>query len=353
MTPVVDVIVVLWNHARFVEFMMDGLARVEYPREALTVHIVDNASTDGGIEKVKTYLAAHADVLPKTLIYEPGRNLGFAGGNNLIMRDSHADYVYLCNPDASFERDTLKEAVATAESNPRAGSIQSLQVLAEDPSRICSAGNRIHFVGFGYCDGYRDAVDQAPKEITPIAYASGASVLYRMSALEVGCFDEELFAYHEDLDLGWRLLIAGWDNLLAPKSVIRHHFEFSRSITKWYWMERNRGIVLLTLYRAWTLVLLTPAILAIEIATWLFALKGGWVKEKARADAWFFRGSSWRYLLKKRREVAKTRRATRGDREILKLFVSDIAHQEIENGFMTRVANPLMRAYFVVLKTIS
>jgi len=360
-TPSIDVIVVLYNHARFVEFMMEGLVRIAYPREAMTVHIVDNASTDGSIDAVKAFIAAHEHRLPKTLIYEPGKNLGFSGGNNLIMRGSKADYVYLCNPDAAFEADTLAEAVAVAESHSNAASVQSMLVLAQDTSKINSIGNNIHFAGFGYCHGNGDPIASAPNDVRQTSYASGAGALYRVSALHrVGIFDEELFAYHEDLDLGWRFLIGGFDNVLAPKSILYHHFEFSRSISKWYLMERNRGIVLFALYRIPTLILLLPGILAIEIATWLFALKGGWVREKAKADAWFFRASSWRYIAKKRREVAGTRgkgqgsevREGRRDGEILKRFVPVIAHQEIENGFINNVANPLMRVYFFIAKAI-
>jgi len=331
--------------------MMEGLLRVDYPRDALTIHIVDNASSDGSIDAVKAFIAKHETSLPKILIYEPGKNLGFAGGNNLILRNSTADYAYLCNPDASFEVDTLKEAIAVAESHPNAASVQSIQVLAQDTSKLSSIGNDIHFTGFGYCRGFKDSTATMPIEVRPIAYSSGASALYRMSVLKaIGDFDEDLFIYHEDLDLGWRMMIAGYDNLLAPKSILYHHFEFSRSIAKWYWMERNRGIVVFTLYRIPTIILLLPGLIAIEIATWLFALKGGWVKEKSRAVAWFFKGSSWRYLSKKRHEVAKLRR--RGDLEILKRFVSIIAHQEAESGFVTAIANPLMRAYFAVVKAI-
>ena len=350
-TPTIDVIVVTWNHARFVEFMMEGLCRVEYPRDALTVHIVDNASADGSIDAVKAFIAQHEGRLPKTLIYESGKNLGFSGGNNLIMAHSTADYVYLCNPDASFEVDTLKEVIAVAESHPNAASVQSMLVLAQDTTKLNSVGNDIQFAGFGYCRGNMDPIANAPTEVRPISYASGAGTLYRMSALRtIGLFDDELFAYHEDLDLGWRMMIAGYDNLIAPKSILYHHYEFPRTISKWYLMERNRGIVLLTLYQIPTLVLLLPGLIAIELATWLFAIKGGWADKKWRAVSWFFKGSSWRYISKKRHEVAKLRR--RGDREILKRFVAVIAHQEVENGFVTAVANPLMRAYITIVRAI-
>lgn len=348
--PTVDVVVVLWNHQRFVAPLMEGLRVVAYPHDALNVHIVDNASADGSADAVRAFMAAHPDLPPVTL-HEPGSNLGFSGGNNLIMKDSAADYVFLLNPDAIFEEGTLREAVAVAEAHPHAGSVQPLLVLAQDPGRINSTGNDIHFAGHGYCRGYKDPVSAAPTDVKPIAYASGAGVLYRMEALrKVGLFDETLFAYHEDLDLGWRLMLAGYDNLLAPNSILQHHYEFSRSVKKWYWMERNRYIVLCKNERFGTLLLTLPALIIIELMTWLFAIRGGWVAEKWRATAWFFKPSSWTYLERAHEQIRALR--VRKDRDILKLFVSRITYQEVSNPFITYVANPLMGAYFAVLKAL-
>jgi GT2 family glycosyltransferase len=350
-TPTVDVIVVLWKSRAYLETLFESLCAVEYPRDALTVHVVDNASPDECGAFVKQLLANPPVNLPKVILHEPGANLGFAGGNNLAMRTSTSDYCYLLNPDAAFEPAALREAVKAAESHPRAGSVQSLLVLGQDPQTINSVGNDIHFAAFGYSGGYKLPVSKAPQEVTQIAYASGAGVLYRNNALrEAGLFDETLFAYHEDLDLGWRLLIAGFENILAPASTVRHSYEFSRSMSKWYWMERNRWAVYLKDYRCGTIILTLPAMVVIEIAIWLFAIKGGWAKEKWRAVIWFFKPSTWAYLIRERRRVQRTRKVS--DRKILKRFVSSIAFQDVESGFMLKVANPLMKVYFGLLKLL-
>ncbi len=349
--PTVDAIVVTWNARPYLEELVRGLCIVDYPHDAFTVHIVDNASADGSADYVKSVLADPPQNLPKVVLHEPGSNTGFAGGNNLVMRASQADYCYLLNHDAAFEPGTLKEAVAVAEAHPKAGSVQSLLVLMQDPETINSTGNDIHFGAFGYCRGYKRPVSEAPREVQPIAYASGAGVLYRNSVLrQVGLLDETLFAYHEDLDLGWRMMIAGYDNLLAPQSVLRHRYEFSRSVRKWYWMERNRWAVYLMNYRLGTILLTLPAMFVIEIATWLFAIRGGWAKEKGRATVWFFKPSTWAYIVRTRRQTQRLRK--RSDREILKRFVSSIAYQDVESPFMLKVANPLMATYFAALKTI-
>jgi len=347
----IHVVVVLWKSREFIDELFRGLELVEYPRDQFVVHIVDNQSPDGAGEYVRQKIAGASPNLPRVILHEPGSNTGFAGGNNLIMRRDEADCYYLLNHDAAFEPGTLREAVLVAESHPNAGSIQSLLVLMQDVNVINSTGNAIHFAGFGYCDGYLRPVAESPADVRPIGYASGAGVLYRAEALKrVGLFDETLFAYHEDLDLGWRLTLAGYDNLLAPKSVLRHKYEFSRSISKWYWMERNRGIVMLVNYRLPTIFLILPALFGIEIATWLFAFRGGWWKEKWGASVWFLKPSSWKYLFAARKRVQKLR--TRSDREILKRFVATIEHQDSRNFIVEKIANPLLRVYFSILKTL-
>jgi GT2 family glycosyltransferase len=349
-TPTIDVVTVPWNHKKFMEPLFQGLQRVDYPPEAWTMHFVDNASADGTADEIRRLMTS-MDGLPRIVLHEPGKNLGFSGGNNLVMRDSKADYLFLLNPDAIFEKETLKEVVAVAEAHQNAGTVQPILVLAQNPNEINSIGNDIHFAGFGYCRGYHQPVSSAPKEVTMIGYPSGAGVLIRRSVMEkIGLLDETLFAFHEDTDFGWRVMLAGFDNILAPKSILRHHYEFSRSIAKWFWIERNRWIIMLTNYRIGTLLLTMPALIAIEIATWLFAMKGGWTKEKWKAVSWFLKASSWKDVARMRRDRQQIR--TRSDREILKRFVSDITYQEVTNGFMERVANPLMRLYFMILKVL-
>jgi GT2 family glycosyltransferase len=229
--------------------------------------------------------------------------------------------------------------------------VQSLLVLQQDPDVINSVGNAIHFLGFGYCAGYHKKRADAPTSVTDIAYASGAGVLLRNAALKhVGLFDETLFAYHEDLDLGWRMMLAGFRNVLAPKSVVRHRYDFSRSISKWYLMERNRVLVVLKNYRWPTLIVLAPQFVALDIVLFLFAILGGWWKEKLRAMAWMFRPSTWSYIIRSRRSVSRTRRVP--DRVILGMFSPVIAYQEFENPFIKAVANPLMRLSLAIVRLI-
>jgi GT2 family glycosyltransferase len=340
--PTVDVIVVLWHSRQYLSDLFDGLERLDYPREKWAIHVVDNSPGDGSLAEARRLAMERSGRLPEVVFHEPGSNTGFAGGNNLAIRkamERNRDYVYLLNHDAAFESGALKEAVAVAETDKNIGSVQSLLVLMQSPDEVNSRGNAIQFLGFGYCAGYHEKRDAISLDLSRIAYASGAGVLYPLRVLkEVGLFDETLFAYHEDLDLGWRLLIAGYRNLLAPKSVVRHKYEFSRSITKWYWMERNRLIVVYKNYRLPTIILLLPILIATEFAILAFAISGGWWKEKLRAMVWFLRPSSWIYLIRSRREISRSRKIP--DSIVLSHFTPFIAYQELEKDIVKQFANP-------------
>ena len=354
MTPFVDVIVVLYHSASYLEALFNGLARADYERDRWVVHFVDNSPGDGSLDEAKKQLARRAGSLPTVIIHEPGENTGFSRGNNLAWRESISqghEYVYLLNPDAEFESSTLSAAVAVAEADKNIGSVQSLLVLQQNPEEVNSSGNAIHFLGFGYCGGYHEQRKDVPAEVKMIAYGSGAGILYRNSeAREIGLLDETLFMYHEDLDLGWRMMLAGYHNVMAPQSILRHRYEFSRSIQKWYWMERNRWVVVLKNYAWPTVVLLLPMLCVADVALLAFAVKGGWWREKLRAMAWFFRLQTWIYIWRGRRDVAKIRKVP--DSLILRRLTPLIAYQEFEHDLVNKIANPFWKLSFAWLKFI-
>ncbi|MGD0835666.1 MAG: glycosyltransferase family 2 protein [Polyangia bacterium] len=352
--PRIAIITVIYRCASYLPGFMQSLAEVDYPRDRLELHLVDNGPGDGSLEVARTAAASLATRLPQVVIHEPGRNLGFAAGNNLALRAAIAagfDYCYLLNPDATFEAAALAEAVRVAGQSERVGSVQSLLVLGDRPEVVNTSGNHIHFLGFGYVGGYqtlRQDVALAPRDIT---FSSGACMLVPSAILqEVGLFDETLWLYHEDLDLGWRMRIAGYRNLLAPASVCRHFYEFSRSAGKWYWMERNRWIVLLKNYRLATILLLLPALLAADAGLLLMAARGGWLGSKLRALAWFMRPAAWAHVRRGRRAVAQLRKVP--DRDLLQSFTATIDFPEFRGALVTGVVEPLWKLMLAILRML-
>lgn len=353
--PAVDVVVLLFKNAKFMPALFSGFASSDYPRDKVTIHLVDNGPQDGSLVEARNQIEKYKDSLPQIIVHEPGKNTGFTGGNNVVMRELLAcpgDYIYLLNGDATFEPSALKEAVEVAESDSRIGSVQSLLVLQQNPDEINSEGNALHYLGFGYCIGYHKKRSAAPTEVTDIAYPSGAGVLLRNSVLhKVGLFDEALIAYHEDLDLGWRIRLAGYRNVLAPRSVVRHYYEFSRmSVAKWYLMERNRMLVMLKNYKIATLVWLFPQLVASDAALLIFAVANGWWKDKLRVYGYMLKPSTWKYVGEERRKVNGFRKVK--DKKILELTVPTIAYQDVESWPVKVFLNPVGRALHWLTKIV-
>ncbi len=352
--PRIAVVTVIYRCAKFMPAFLQSLAEVDYSRERFELHLVDNGAGDGSLAAARLEMARFGPLLPEVIIHEPGANLGFAAGNNLALRAAigrGVDHCFLLNPDATFEPGALKQAVKVASQTSKLGSVQSLLVLGDRPDVVNTSGNHIHFLGFGYVGGYQKPRKDVAPEPRDIAFSSGACVLIPAAVLEdVGLFDETLWLYHEDLDLGWRIRLAGYRNVIAPASVCRHYYEFSRSLSKWYWMERNRWIVVLKNYRLATVLLLLPAMLIADVGLLLMSAKAGWLGSKLRSLAWFLRPSSWRYLWRGRQAVARTRRAS--DRELLRHFVAVIDYPDFRNPVVTNVVEPVWKAMLAVLRAI-
>jgi len=161
--------------------------------------------------------------------------------------------------------------------------------------------------------------------------------------------DERLFMYHEDVDLGWRMRLAGYHILLDPLAVVYHKYSFSKAKYKFYYMERNRLVVCLQAYRLATLLLFFPAWLVMELGIIAYAAKNGWLKQKLKGYWWII--GHWPSIFSRRLDYQfKLRRIK--DRLIIKLFTGSIEFQEVSYFPLTYVVNPLMRAYLWLAQKI-
>lgn len=284
-------------------------------------------------------------------------NDGFAGGNNAALRQVLAggyQWAFLLNMDTVSAADCLEELMRAAAANPAAGAIQARLMLHPATDRINSLGNETHFLGFGFCRAYGDIYQPQPDvsgaAYPAINYPSGAAVLLRVEALqEVGLLDEEMWMYNEDQDLGWRLWLAGYRSVLAPRAAVYHKYEFSRSIQKYYWMDRNRIIVMLKNYHALTLLLIAPAFLVMEAGLALFSFQSGWWPEKLKVWKYFLSARHWRYILAERRRIQSQRIVP--DREIARLISGRIWYQEIGDAKL-KLVNPIFDLYWKIVRSL-
>lgn len=336
--PTATVIVVAYNGARDLARCLPTVLAASQTNHVRRVAVVDNASADGSAD-----VAARFDGVE---VIRLDRNLGFTGGNNVALRTALGrgdEYAVLLNQDTVVEPGWLDELVAVAEQNSNAGAVQSLLTLYPDVGTVNSWGNELHYLGFGFAGGNGQPVSQAPSEPREVTYPSGAAVLLRCSTLrQVGMLNEDLYMYHEDLALGWLMCLAGWRVMLAPASVVHHAYAFSKSIAKFYMMERNRWLVTLGYWRWPTIVLLLPMVLVMEVGQLIFSARHGFLAKRLGLYGELLSPRSWRAIGRMRRSVRQLRKV--GDRATLLRTAGAIRYQEVMSPLLA-LANPVMQAY--------
>lgn len=337
------IIIPSYNGVDYFRSLLPQLSKEQYLDFDLEIVIVDDASKDDSVEFIKNNF-------PEFTLLQSKINSGYVGANNLgyqYAKKVKADFIYLLNQDTEIQANFLQPLYIFAKNN-KFGTLQSKLRLYPETDKINTLGNVIHFLGFGYgsCGG---CVDKNDQKITKINYASGAGELVSMKALaDLGyLFDETMFAYLEDLDLGWSLKLLGYDNYLVPESVIYHKYEFSRSMRQVYWFERNRLWVMLKNYKLLTLVLLFPAWLLMEFGQLYFAWRNNYLKNKIKAYKWIFSNKEWSILLAKRKNIQAKRVIS--DREVLANFSGKILFQALDSPLL-RIANIFFNIYFTLIR---
>jgi len=331
---------------RFLADCIASLRQVNFSYGKFDIVVVDNDSSYQTRKLIQ-------EIAPEVRIVVNKENIGFGAGNNSAVeaiKELGYDYYLFLNMDVEVESDFINYLVETAQSKSDIGSVQSRIMLFEDKTKINSLGNKIHFLGFGYSGEYKQ--EYSGQEVSAeIVYPSGCSVLVPSEVFEkIGRFTPEFFMYHDDMELGLKIRLLGLKNYIAFNSVIFHKYEFSRSIAKYYWMERNRLIVWAMIFKFPTLILWWPAWLVMEIGLNIFAIKGGWWREKFKVYKWFLNWENLNDLLNWREKALQLRKV--GDREIIRGFSGKIEFQDsdVDNWVVQKIANPIFNIYFQISK---
>ena len=359
MMPKIAIIYLTYNTAASTHDIPECLRSLEamdYPMDRVKIIFVENQSRHGQSRPMieKDWFPKAGLTLPAMEYISNIDDVGYAGANVVGLAAAKAwgaEYVYLLNQDATVAPSFLTEIVQYAEAHPNAAVMQSRIMLGQDRAKLNSKGNAFHYLGFSFSLGANEIYVPGAKSDLPVFCASGAAVLVRCSAVEtIGLFESSYYMYHEDVDLSWRARLAGFDVAYVEDSVVYHHYEFLKSITKVYWMERNRHLTNFINYNWKTLVAIAPMAIVMEFGTFGFAMKSGWGKEKLRSWSFFLKPSTWAFIRARRAKVAAFRKVR--DADLLRLMCSVIVNQEIENPILTNLVNPLMTAYFGLLQRI-
>jgi len=324
--PLISVVIVNWNGKHLLGECLDSLMTQCFTK--VEIILVDNGSQDGSVEFVRErYQSVRIVNLPD--------NLGFAGGNNAGIRIASGKYIALLNNDTKADTEWLVNMLTEAETGPPTIGMWACKILSYDnPSLIDNVGLLLYPDGLGRGKGRletdRGQFDQKKEAFFP----SGCAGLYRREMLnEVGLFDEEFFAYSDDVDLGLRARLAGWGCVYVPLAKVYHKYSSSSSAyspLKAFLVERNRIWVLLK-YFPMELILISPFVTFTRLLVHLYgALTGkgasGRFSEQnsvLRAvsillKAWYSVFAALPKIFMKRHDLFKIRRI--GRRELYRLL---------------------------------
>ncbi len=331
----VSAIVVNWNGKDVLSECLESLLKQDLPE--LEIIVSDNGSSDGSVERVR-------DRFPQVRLLQNEKNLGFGTAVNRGFEVAQGDGLIFLNNDLRLEPGCLRTLAQVLENDPAVGAAVPKILYVEKPETVNSLGVSIHFTGIA-CPHRIDESD--PGAIPGFETACGGIFLFRREIYEtLGGFDEDLFLYHEDHDLSWRIRLQGWKLWVVPGAVMRHHYHFGKGAHKFYHSEKNRLHLLLKNLNARTLGLCLPALVAVEAAQWAHAALNGWFFLKLKSYAELC-GQVPR-ILAKRRKIQRHRKVP--DRDIVRLYEGTLRVSGIQNPLLDKILSPGLEKYWTLIR---
>lgn len=210
----VTVVIPNYNGMKYVENCFTSLSQQKGC--SFAVIMVDNGSTDGSLDYVREHFPwVEVVALPK--------NTGFCHGVNVGIQAAKTPYVLLLNNDTAVQEGFIKHLTESIEKSPKRFSVQAKLVDMKEPTVIDDAGDLYCALGWAFALGKgKNAASYYTKEKRVFAACGGAAI-YRRDVFErIGYFDENHFAYLEDIDIGYRARLYGYENWYEPKALVHH-----------------------------------------------------------------------------------------------------------------------------------
>ncbi len=219
--PTVGVVILNWNGKDYLKRFLPPLLSSTY--DPLVVYVADNGSTDDSVGFVR-------DHFPTVRLIELNKNLGFAGGYNEALKQVDEEILVLLNSDVAVSPGWIEPAVALFEEDVRIAALQPKILDQAHPERFeyaGAAGGWLDVLGYPFSKGrIFDVLEKDEHQYDQseeIFWASGAAMFIRKSVFfETGGFDPCFFAHQEEIDLCWRMHLAGYRVLSCPQSVVYH-----------------------------------------------------------------------------------------------------------------------------------
>jgi len=219
--PLVKIVILNWNGIAHLRRYLPSVVAAA-PAGAGVV-VADNGSTDGSVEMLR-------QEFPSVEVLQLDRNYGFAGGYNRALKQIEADYYVLLNSDVETPAGWLEPLVACLGRNPDVAAVAPKLLADADRSMFeyaGASGGYVDFLGYPFCRGRMLRTVERDRgqydDERDVFWVSGAAFCCRAEVFHaLGGFDDDFFAHMEEIDLCWRMQIAGWRVRIVPQSAVYH-----------------------------------------------------------------------------------------------------------------------------------
>ena len=262
------IIIPNYNGLSFMEPCFESLK--EQTVRNFKVLVVDNGSTDGSVEWLKEHR------IPSIFLKE---NTGFSGAVNTGIRAADTPYVLLLNNDTRVEPGFVAAMERAMDQSPKIFSVSSRMIQMYHPELLDDAGDMYSILGWAYQRGVGRSSELYQKSCRVFSACAGAAIYRRAVFDEIGLFDELHFAYLEDIDVGWRAKLYGYDNIYCPDAAV-YHVGSGTSGSRYNSFKVRlaaRNCIYLNYKNmpGWQLLLNAPFLLAGIFVKYLFFVKNG------------------------------------------------------------------------------
>jgi N-acetylglucosaminyl-diphospho-decaprenol L-rhamnosyltransferase len=233
--PSLSIIITTFNSEKVIE---NCLNKINF--DDFEVYIVDNASSDNTLSKVKNNF-------PLAKIIANTKNLGYSRGNNCALKIIKSDFALILNPDAFIFDEDLKKTLSLIATNPQIAILAPL-LLNFYPAQNDDIAKEIAVVNGNLINIFPD--------FTSVKYVVGACMILRMEVFKkIGFFDERIFLYYEDDEISWRAIKNGYicgvktdcysfhigsgSSGSSSRQIYRRFFH--RALSKFYWKEKQKN----------------------------------------------------------------------------------------------------------------
>lgn len=307
----VSIIIVNYNGGKDIIDCIESINKTVNNRYEII--LIDNNSTDNSQKICK-------QKFPSILLIQNERNLGLSA-RNIGLKKAKGNFIVFLDSDTIVKDNWLSTLIDCYRKNGN-GLYQPKLLEKDRPEIIDNCGNMINIFGLAYSRGKGEKDIGRYEKFQTISYTAGSCSFFSTQTMKkIGMIDEVFFAYHDDVDYGWRAKLIGIPSYYEPKAIVYHKGSktLKWSKKKFFLLERNRIICVFTLYSIGTLLRIFPLLILVDIGIFIFFLKKGMGYTKLKANLSILKLIP--KITERRKKILHGR--TSSDKEVIKKFVDD------------------------------